>query len=69
VEVKVYGLTYNELLDFHGLGRGREGLTAFMRFGGLPYLKNFSLDEDVVFEYLRNISDVSNKGTLLSYKA
>lgn len=57
VEVKVYGLTYAEFLQFHNLHRGRESLTAFMKFGGLPYLRHLALDESVVFEYLRNIAD------------
>ena len=57
VEVKVHGLTYNEFLRFHNLARGRESLTAFMKFGGLPFLRHLVLEESVVFEYLRNIAD------------
>ncbi len=57
VEIKIYGLTYNEFLQFHKLDRGSESFRAFMKFGGLPYLRNLQLEEDVVFEYLRNISD------------
>ncbi len=57
VEVKVYGLTYAEFLQFHKLQRGRESLTSFMKFGGLPYLRHLALDESVVFECLRNIAD------------
>lgn len=57
IEIKIYGLTYKEFLQFHGLERGRESLQSYMRFGGLPYLRNLSLDETIIFDYLINIVD------------
>jgi uncharacterized protein len=57
IEIKVYGLTYGEFLRFHGLERGRESLQSYMKFGGLPYLRHLTLEDTVVFDYLKNIID------------
>ena len=57
VEIKVYGLTYGEFLTFHGRERGRESLNSYLKFGGLPYLRHLPLEDVVVFDYLRNITD------------
>ena len=57
VEIKVYGLSYGEFLTFHGRERGRESLNNYLKFGGLPYLRHLPLEDAVVFDYLRNITD------------
>jgi uncharacterized protein len=57
VEIKVYGLTYGEFLRFHGLERGMESLQSYLKFGGLPYLHHLSLEDTIIFDYLRNIVD------------
>ncbi len=57
VEIKVYGLTYNEFLTFHGAKPGHSSLENYLKFGGLPYLKHLPMDETVVFDYLRNVVD------------
>jgi len=57
IEIKIYGLTYTEFLQFHNLARGRESFKAYLKFGGLPYLRHLNLKEEVVFDYLRNILD------------
>lgn len=55
IEIKVYSLTYLEFLKFHKLKNTKHSLKKYLNFGGLPYLKNLPLKEDIVFEYLRNI--------------
>ncbi len=55
IEIKVYSLTYLEFLKFHKLKNTKHSLNKYLNFGGLPYLKNLPLKEDIVFEYLRNI--------------
>ena len=55
VEVKVYPLGFSEFLVFHGLENNVESMNIFLRYGGLPYLKNLPLNDDVIFDYLRNI--------------
>ena len=57
VEVKIYSLTYSEFLAFHHLNQGHDAFQSYLQFGGLPFLKNLALKEEVVFEYLRNILD------------
>jgi predicted AAA+ superfamily ATPase len=55
MEFKVYSLTYSEFLVFHNLDDTDENLAKYFLFGGLPFLKNLGLTEEIVFEYLRNI--------------
>lgn len=57
VEIKIFSLSYPEFLRFHGLPRSREAFRNYLRFGGLPYLRNLPLEDEVVFDYLRNIVD------------
>lgn len=55
VEIKVYGLSYPEFLNFHKLADEDESFKKYVKFGGLPYLINLRLEDDVVYDYLRNI--------------
>lgn len=53
--MKVYSLAYPEFLEFHQLEDEGASLDAYMKYGGLPYLKHLLLKDDVVFEYLNSI--------------
>lgn len=55
VEIKIYGLSYNEYLLFHKLDDSNESLQSYIRYGGLPFLINLELKDLTVYEYLRNI--------------
>lgn len=55
IEIVVYSLSYTEFLSFHKLSGGESSLSLFLKYGGLPYLRNLHLQDDVVFEYLKNI--------------
>lgn len=55
VEFKIFGLSYIEFLKFHELPDSQEGFFKYLRYGGLPYLININLTDDLVFDYLRNI--------------
>jgi predicted AAA+ superfamily ATPase len=55
IELTVYSLTYLEFLQFHQLKNEENSLELYLKFGGLPYLKNLPLQDDVIFEYLKNI--------------
>ena len=55
IETVVYSLSYDEFLDFHNLKDQSIALEKYMKYGGLPYLKHLPLQDDVVFEYLKNI--------------
>lgn len=55
IEIQVYSLTYTEFLTFQQLEDTVESLQKYMKYGGLPYLKHIPLEDNVVFEYLKNI--------------
>jgi predicted AAA+ superfamily ATPase len=55
IEIKVFSLSYDEFLEFH---KKEDTVAAFMEYlrkGGLPYLIHLPGDDQVVFDYLRNI--------------
>jgi len=53
VEFQIYPLTYLEFLQFHKLENTQQSLILYLRFGGMPYLTNLLLDEDVAYDYLK----------------
>ncbi|MFW5762413.1 MAG: ATP-binding protein [Cyclobacteriaceae bacterium] len=55
IEIKVYSLSYREFLHFHQLQNTPDSFIQYAKFGGLPYLKNLSLQDRIVFDYLKNI--------------
>lgn len=55
IECKVYSLSYLEFLDFHQLPNNEQGLELYSRYGGLPYLTNLPLTDEVVNEYLKSV--------------
>lgn len=55
IEIVVYSLSYVEFIDFHELENNDQSLNAYLKYGGLPYLKNLELKDEVVFDYLKNI--------------
>lgn len=55
VEIVLYSLSYPEFLSFHQLSSGESSVASFLKYGGLPYLRNLPLQDEVVFEYLKNI--------------
>ena len=55
IEIVVYSLSYKEFLDFHSLINSPKSLDKYLKYGGLPYLKHLTLEDAIVFEYLKNI--------------
>lgn len=55
IEIVVYSLSYPEFLVFHSLEDSPQTLELYLKYGGLPYLKNLKLEDAFVFEYLKNI--------------
>lgn len=55
IEVNVYSLSYEEFLVFHQLADTEEHLELYSRYGGLPYLVNLPLTDEVVNEYLKSV--------------
>jgi len=55
IEIKVFTLSFTEFLDFHNLSNNNEALNKYIRYGGLPYLIHLKLEDNIVFDYLKNI--------------
>ncbi|HSI77708.1 MAG TPA: ATP-binding protein [Lunatimonas sp.] len=55
IELQVYSLSYEEFVEFHDLAESSGSLEKYLKYGGLPYLIHLPLDDNVVFEYLKNI--------------
>lgn len=55
IEINVHGLTYREFLQFHKMKDSDESFGKYALYGGLPFLINLQLTNEVVFEYLQNI--------------
>lgn len=55
VEMQMHSLSFLEFLEFHRLDRDEESLFKYIRYGGMPYLVNLELKDEVVYDYLKNI--------------
>jgi len=55
IEIRIYSLSYSEFLLFYGIPDTADSLMKYLTFGGLPQLSRLSEDNDVKWEYLRNI--------------
>ncbi|MDR2542005.1 MAG: ATP-binding protein [Treponema sp.] len=51
----VHTLSYREFLVFHRLEKGQDSLNKYLRIGGMPYLASLGTDENLSFEYLKNV--------------
>lgn len=55
IEIKVFGLSYAEYLQFNDYEDTDDVFQDYLIFGGLPYLIHLENDIPVVYEYLRSI--------------
>ena len=56
IERKIFGLSYAEHLQFHGLKDSNDSFIRYVRYGGLPYLINLPKDDErVLYDYLKNM--------------
>lgn len=55
IEIKVYGLNYIEFLEFHDLEENTDSFLKYIKYGGLPYLINLELNDEIVYHYLKSI--------------
>ena len=69
ISINVYSLSYIEFLKFHSLEDTDDSLYKYLKWGGLPYLKNLGKSDDVIFDYLTNIlSTIVYKDIIHRYK-
>ena len=55
IEIKVFGLSYAEYMQFHNFHNSDDTFQKYLAFGGLPYLIHLEDDIHVAYEYLRSI--------------
>lgn len=55
VEFHIHSLTYMEFLTFHNVEASIQSLRNYLTFGGMPYLSNLPLEQEIAFEYLGNV--------------
>ena len=55
VTIEVFGLDFEEFLQFHQLEATFESLQLYVKFGGMPFLHHLVLDGNAPFEYLKNV--------------
>ena len=55
IEIPVYGLSYQEFIEFHSLTLSDESFLKYIKYGGLPYLIHLELKDEIVHDYLKNI--------------
>ncbi|HRE52389.1 MAG TPA: ATP-binding protein [Flavitalea sp.] len=51
----IHSLSYDEFKEFHQLENTFDTVLKYLRYGGMPFLPNIGLHEDLPFEYLRNV--------------
>ena len=69
ISINVYSLSYIEFLQFHLLVDSDSSMYKYLKWGGLPYLKNLDKKDDVIFDYLSNIiTTIVYKDILYRYK-
>jgi len=55
IEFRIHSLSYIEFLYFHSLADEDNSLKLFLTYGGLPYLSRLPLNDEMAFEYLKNV--------------
>lgn len=55
IEFHVHSLSYGEFLIFNNLQDSQESFRQYLTYGGMPYIHNLTLNENIIFEYLRNV--------------
>jgi uncharacterized protein len=55
IEIPVHALSYQEFLQFHKLTASEDSLLKYIRYGGLPFIVNLKLTDEIVYGYLQSI--------------
>jgi len=55
IEINVHSLSYLEFLKFHNQKGGLDSTLLYLTYGGMPYLAQIGLDDNLPFEYLSNV--------------
>nr|WP_315418083.1 ATP-binding protein [uncultured Pedobacter sp.] len=52
---QIHSLSFLEFLEFHQLENKSESLMLYLKYGGMPFLPNIGLEENLPYEYLRSV--------------
>lgn len=55
IEIAIHALSYQEFRRFQNLESSEETLFKYIRYGGLPFIANLELNDDIVYGYLQSI--------------
>jgi len=55
IEIEMFALSYPEFLIFHKLDDNIENFEKYLVYGGMPNLIHFPLNDEVIFNYLKNV--------------
>lgn len=55
IEFNIHALSFKEFVLFHQLENDFETLMKYLQFGGMPYLCNIGFQDNLPYEYLRNV--------------
>ena len=55
IQIMIHPLTYLEFCAFHTLENNKKALDLYFHYGGMPYLRNLTLKDEIVFTYLKNL--------------
>jgi len=55
IEFEICSLSYSEFLIFHNLSDNIDNFDKYLIYGGMPNLVNLKLEDEIVFNYLKNI--------------
>ncbi len=56
IEVRVHPLSYQEFLDFHSFKDSETSIDLYLRYGGMPYLRNLPL-QSTWLEYISSVTE------------
>jgi len=55
IEIPVHTLSYQEFLQFQNLSSSEDAFLKYIRYGGLPFILNLKLTDEIVYGYLQSI--------------
>lgn len=55
VAFQIHSLSFTEFLEFHKLPNQLDSMMLFLKYGGMPFLPHIGLEEELPYEYLRNV--------------
>ncbi len=55
IEFVIHSLSYKEFIKFNKFKANEESLLKYIRYGGLPYLLNLKLEDNIVYNYLKAV--------------